>query len=255
MLSWYTQWQIYRCFIILYWLRNCATSRKVAGSIPDGVIGNFQCFLPHYGPGVDSASNKNDYQKYFLGSKGGRCVRLTTLPPSYANCLEVLGTSTSWNPQGPSTLVQGWLYLLLCQEDIIMFKTPTTVPERTVFSSLESRICTVFSSLESRIQTAFSSLESRISTVFSSLKSRIRTVFSSLESHIRFRNHGTVWCCFVRGHEFTAPKTLMQQCMNGHCTIATTHSLEDSRNAVYGVWYEKRNRVIQNFLQRRSRKF
>jgi len=24
-------------------------------------------FRPHYGPGVDSASNRNEYQKYLLG--------------------------------------------------------------------------------------------------------------------------------------------------------------------------------------------
>jgi len=24
---------------------------------------------PHYGPGVDSASNRNEYQEYFLGVK------------------------------------------------------------------------------------------------------------------------------------------------------------------------------------------
>jgi hypothetical protein len=40
-----------------------------------------QSFRPHNGPGVDSASNRNEYQEYFLGSKGGRCVGLTTLPP------------------------------------------------------------------------------------------------------------------------------------------------------------------------------
>jgi len=34
--------------------------------------------------GVDSASNRNEYQEYFLGGKDGRCVRLTTLPPSCA---------------------------------------------------------------------------------------------------------------------------------------------------------------------------
>jgi len=28
-----------------------------------------QSFQPHYGPGVDSASNKNEYQEYFLGVK------------------------------------------------------------------------------------------------------------------------------------------------------------------------------------------
>ena len=32
--------------------------------------------------GVDSASNRNEYQEYFLGGRSGRCVRLTTLPRS-----------------------------------------------------------------------------------------------------------------------------------------------------------------------------
>ena len=61
------------------WLRHCATDRKVAGSIPDEVS---ESFRPHYGPGANSASNRNEYQGYLLGSKGGRCVGLTTLPPS-----------------------------------------------------------------------------------------------------------------------------------------------------------------------------
>ena len=64
---------------------------EVAGSIPDGVTG----------PGVYSASNRNEYQEYFLGGKGGWCVRLTTLPPSCADCLEIRETA-SWNPQGLS---------------------------------------------------------------------------------------------------------------------------------------------------------
>jgi hypothetical protein len=34
----------------------------------------------------------------FLGGKGGRCVRLTTLPPSCADCLEI------WEPQPPGIL-------------------------------------------------------------------------------------------------------------------------------------------------------
>jgi len=41
------------------------------------------------GPGVDWASNRYEYQKYFLGGKGGRCIGLTTLPPLCADCLEV----------------------------------------------------------------------------------------------------------------------------------------------------------------------
>jgi hypothetical protein len=39
-------------------------------------------FRPHYGPGFDSASNRKEYQEYFLGGKGGQCVGLTILPPS-----------------------------------------------------------------------------------------------------------------------------------------------------------------------------
>ena len=46
------------------WLRHCATSRNVAGSIPNGVIGIFIDKI--WSPGVDSASNRNEYQEYFL---------------------------------------------------------------------------------------------------------------------------------------------------------------------------------------------
>ena len=41
-------------------------------------------FRSHYDPGVDSASNRNEYQEHFLRVKSGRCVRLTTVPPSCA---------------------------------------------------------------------------------------------------------------------------------------------------------------------------
>jgi len=57
---------------VAQWLRCCATNRKVAGSIPDGVIGIIHFhnhFRSHYGPGVYSASNRNEYQEYFLGVK------------------------------------------------------------------------------------------------------------------------------------------------------------------------------------------
>jgi len=62
-------------------LRYCATNRKLAGSIPTGVSGFFidiKSFRSHYDPGLDSASNRNEYQVYFLGGKGGRSVRLKT---------------------------------------------------------------------------------------------------------------------------------------------------------------------------------
>jgi hypothetical protein len=55
---------------------------------------------------MDSVSNRNEYQEYFLSGKDGRCVGLTTLPPSCADCLEI------WEPQPPGTLrVLGLLYL------------------------------------------------------------------------------------------------------------------------------------------------
>ena len=47
---------------------------EVAGSIPASVSGFFidiKSFGSHYGPGVDSASNRNEYQEYFLGVKAG----------------------------------------------------------------------------------------------------------------------------------------------------------------------------------------
>ena len=42
----------------------------------------------------DSVSNGNEY----LGYKGSRRVGLTTVQPSYADCLEI------WEPQPPGTL-------------------------------------------------------------------------------------------------------------------------------------------------------
>ena len=58
--------------VVAQWLRCCATNRKFAGSIPADVSGfliGIKSFLSHYGPGVDSASNRNEYQEYFLGVK------------------------------------------------------------------------------------------------------------------------------------------------------------------------------------------
>jgi len=54
------------------WFRRYATNRKVAGSIPTSVSGFFidiKSFRSHYGPGVDSASNRNEYHEHFLRVK------------------------------------------------------------------------------------------------------------------------------------------------------------------------------------------
>jgi len=50
---------------VAQWLRCCATNRKAAVSIPGHKI----IPIALYGPGVDSASNKNEYQEYFVGVK------------------------------------------------------------------------------------------------------------------------------------------------------------------------------------------
>ena len=55
---------------VAQWLRCCATNRKVAISIPDGVIGIFHWHNSSRSlnsPGVDSVSNRNEYQENFLG--------------------------------------------------------------------------------------------------------------------------------------------------------------------------------------------
>ena len=65
-----------------------------------------ESFRPHYGPGVDSASNRNEYREYFLEGNGGRCVGLTTLPPSCADSLEIWDLNVL-EPLGPVQACNG----------------------------------------------------------------------------------------------------------------------------------------------------
>jgi len=77
---------------VTQWLRCCATNWEVAGSIPAGVSGFFidiKSFRSHYGPGVDSASN-----------------RLTTLPPSCA-VVTKSGNLNFLEPSGPVQACNG----------------------------------------------------------------------------------------------------------------------------------------------------
>ena len=67
---------------------------------------NFSSFRSLYGPGVDLASNRNEYQNYFLGVKSGRCVRLTTLPPSCA-VVTKSGSLNFLEPSGPVQACNG----------------------------------------------------------------------------------------------------------------------------------------------------
>jgi hypothetical protein len=87
-------------YAVRSWFRHCATSRKVAGSIPDGVIGIF-----HWHPsgrtmalGLTQLLTEMSTRNITWGGKGGRCLGLTTLPPSRADCHEI------WETQSPGNL-------------------------------------------------------------------------------------------------------------------------------------------------------
>jgi hypothetical protein len=80
---------------------HCATSRKNAGSIPDGVIRIFHLHNPSdctMALGLTRPLTEMSTRNIFLRDKGGRCVELKTLPPSCGECLEI------WEPQPPGTL-------------------------------------------------------------------------------------------------------------------------------------------------------
>jgi len=70
---------------------------------------DIKSFRLHYGPGVGVASNRNEYQEHSWG-KDGRCLRLTTLPPSCAVVMKS-GNLNFLEPSGPSRPVMGLLYL------------------------------------------------------------------------------------------------------------------------------------------------
>jgi hypothetical protein len=88
-------------------LRHCATSRKIAISIPDEVkiFANWQEFHPHNGPEIDSASNRNK--------------SLSTVKWNWhldrhlwADCIDHVGSSTSHGHMDFHGLVQVHPYLL-----------------------------------------------------------------------------------------------------------------------------------------------
>jgi len=83
---------------------------------------------PHYGPQVNSASNRIEFQEYFLEDKGCRCWR-----PYHLHVLIVLkfGVLGHLEPSGP---VQGLLYLLLLSTSVVLHQS--IVEEFLLWSSV-----------------------------------------------------------------------------------------------------------------------
>jgi len=99
----------YRGTTLPRWLRCCATNQKVAGLIPAGVTG---IFLSHkilpiaLWPWGRLSLEQKWVPGAFPRGKGGRCVRLTTLPPSCAAVMKT-GNLNFLEPSGPPKACNG----------------------------------------------------------------------------------------------------------------------------------------------------
>jgi hypothetical protein len=83
------------------------------------------------------------------GGKGDLCVELITLPLSCADCLEILGASTSWSPTGLyRSIVQGkpvFSHMSGYQETVPWVHKPAAIPNwRQVFGTRLQNILVSF---------------------------------------------------------------------------------------------------------------
>jgi hypothetical protein len=64
-------------------------------------------FQAQYGPGVDSASNRNEYQECFLGVTGDRHLRLTTISPFVSRFSRKCESLDAWQLYGSLRPITG----------------------------------------------------------------------------------------------------------------------------------------------------
>jgi len=92
-------------FAVAQWLRCCATNRKVAASILAGVIGMFHWHNPSHRTGSTQSLTEMITRSISCG-KGGRRIRLTTLPPYWA-VVTKSGNLNFLEPSGPLQACSG----------------------------------------------------------------------------------------------------------------------------------------------------
>ena len=122
-------------------LSHRATSRKVLGSIPDGVTGIFHWHKPSgriMALGLTQCLTKMNTRNISWRGKGGRCIGLTTLRPS---CTVVLKSGSHYLLE-PSGAVMGLLLLFEEKCSFVLYvKTQFKRSRERRLSQLQRRNC------------------------------------------------------------------------------------------------------------------
>jgi len=170
------------------WLRHCATSRKVASSIPDGVIGFFYWHNPSERTMALGSTQPLKEMSTRNVSWGWRrpVRRADNLTTFMCRLSWNLGASTSWNPQALSRPVMGLLYLylyLICVFNLaahLLGFSVYTISDGLFKSDFLNYIWTHTAKVEFRNHDGLSSV---LTNHFSHATAGIMSVFDSYTKH------------------------------------------------------------------------